>query len=89
MPCVWFDLSVLMPSCQIRMAETNGITFCQEVRKDPGLASLVMIASSASVYVDDRETALAVGFNGFVPKPVNEAQLFGLFEELLWRDGSA
>jgi signal transduction histidine kinase/ActR/RegA family two-component response regulator len=67
----------------IRMADTNGITFCQEVRTDPKLASLVMIASSASVYVGDRETALAAGFNGFVPKPVNESVLFGLFEELL------
>jgi signal transduction histidine kinase/CheY-like chemotaxis protein len=67
----------------IRMAETNGITFCQQVRTDPKLASLVMIASSASVYVDDRETALAAGFNGFVPKPVNEPVLFDLFEELL------
>jgi signal transduction histidine kinase/CheY-like chemotaxis protein len=67
----------------IRMAETDGITFCHEVRADPKLASLVMIASSASVYVDDRETALAAGFNGFVPKPVNESVLFGLFEELL------
>jgi signal transduction histidine kinase/ActR/RegA family two-component response regulator len=67
----------------IRMAETNGITFCHQVRTDPELASLVMIASSASVYVDDRETALAAGFNGFVPKPVNESVLFGLFEELL------
>jgi CheY-like chemotaxis protein/anti-sigma regulatory factor (Ser/Thr protein kinase) len=67
----------------IRMAGTNGITFCHEVRTDPQLVSLVMIASSASVYVDDRETALAAGFNGFVPKPVNESVLFGLFEELL------
>ncbi len=67
----------------IRMVETNGITFCHTVRNDPDLASLVMIASSASVYVDDRETALAAGFNGFVPKPVNESVLFGLFEELL------
>ena len=67
----------------IRMAETNGITFCHEVRADPELASLVMIASSASVYVNDRETALAAGFNGFVPKPVNESLLFGLFEKLL------
>jgi signal transduction histidine kinase/CheY-like chemotaxis protein len=67
----------------IRMAETNGITFCHEVRKDPELASMVMIASSASVYVGDRETALTAGFNGFVPKPVNESILFGLFEELL------
>ena len=53
-------------------------------QKRPGISFLmVMIASSASVYVDDRETALAAGFNGFVPKPVNESVLFGLFEELL------
>ena len=56
---------------------------CHEVRADPELASLVMIASSASVYDDDRETALAAGFDGFVPKPVNESLLFGIFEELL------
>jgi signal transduction histidine kinase/CheY-like chemotaxis protein len=67
----------------VRMGETSGIEFCQEVRKDPKLADLVMIASSASVYVDDREAALAAGFSGFVPKPVNETVLFQLFEELL------
>ncbi len=67
----------------VLMGETSGIEFCQEVRKDPKLAALVMIASSASVYVDDREAALAAGFNGFVPKPVNETVLFELFENLL------
>jgi CheY-like chemotaxis protein len=67
----------------VRMAETNGLTFCHQIREDPQLASLVMIASSASVYVDDRETALAAGFNGFVPKPVNETLLFELLERLL------
>ena len=67
----------------IRMAGRNGIEFCQDVRKDPRFASLVMIASSASVYENDRETALAAGFNAFVPKPINEAILFGLFETLL------
>jgi signal transduction histidine kinase/CheY-like chemotaxis protein len=67
----------------VRMGKTSGIEFCQEVRNDPKLAALVMIASSASVYVDDREAALAAGFNGFVPKPVNETALFQLFENLL------
>jgi signal transduction histidine kinase/DNA-binding NarL/FixJ family response regulator len=67
----------------VRMGETSGIAFCQEVRKDPNLSAVVMIASSASVYVDDRESALSAGFNGFVPKPVNETLLFQLFENLL------
>ncbi len=67
----------------LRMGNMSGIDFCQAVRKDPKLADLVMIASSASVYVDDREAALAAGFNGFVPKPVSETALFQLFEDLL------
>jgi signal transduction histidine kinase/ActR/RegA family two-component response regulator len=67
----------------IRMADRNGIEFCQELRKDPQFASIPMIASSASAYENDRETALTAGFNAFVPKPISEAILFGLFESLL------
>jgi signal transduction histidine kinase/DNA-binding NarL/FixJ family response regulator len=67
----------------IRMADCNGIEFCRELRKDPRFALIPMIASSASVYENDRETALAAGFNAFVPKPISESILFGLFESLL------
>jgi signal transduction histidine kinase/CheY-like chemotaxis protein/ligand-binding sensor domain-containing protein len=67
----------------IRMDGLSGIEFCRELRKDPEFALLPMIASSASVYENDRETALAAGFNAFVPKPISEATLFGLFESLL------
>jgi signal transduction histidine kinase/CheY-like chemotaxis protein len=67
----------------IRMPGLSGIEFCREVRKDRRFASLPMIASSASAYENDRETALAAGFNGFVPKPISETLLFGLFASLL------
>jgi signal transduction histidine kinase/DNA-binding NarL/FixJ family response regulator len=67
----------------IRMADCNGIEFCQELRRDLQFASIPMIASSASVYDNDREAALAAGFNGFVPKPIDESTLFELFESLL------
>jgi len=67
----------------IRMAGLSGIEFCRKLRKDPQFALLPMIASSASVYDNDRETALAAGFNAFVPKPISETTLFGLFESLL------
>ena len=67
----------------IRMADRNGIEFCQELRRDLQFASIPMIASSASVYDNDREAALAAGFNGFVPKPIDESTLFELFESLL------
>jgi signal transduction histidine kinase/DNA-binding NarL/FixJ family response regulator len=67
----------------IRMPGLSGIEFCQELRKDRQFASLPMIASSASAYENDRDTALTAGFNGFIPKPISETLLFELFELLL------
>ena len=67
----------------IRMPDLSGIEFCQKLREDPQFASLPMIASSASVYENDRETALAAGFNAFIPKPISETILFELLESLL------
>jgi signal transduction histidine kinase/DNA-binding response OmpR family regulator len=60
----------------IRMAKKDGNTFCREVRSDAGLAKIVMIASSASVYEGDRQAAESAGFDGFLPKPVKEQELF-------------
>jgi signal transduction histidine kinase/CheY-like chemotaxis protein len=69
--------------CDIRMPVKDGITFCREIRRQERFANLVMIASSASVYEEDRGSALSAGFNGFLPKPVHESVLFGLLEQLL------
>ena len=62
----------------IRMADTNGNAMCRQIRSEPKLANLVVIASSASVYEDDRHNAISSGFDDFVPKPVREADLFGV-----------
>jgi signal transduction histidine kinase/CheY-like chemotaxis protein len=62
----------------IRMADTSGIAMCRQIRSEPKLANLVVIASSASVYEDDRHNAISSGFDDFVPKPVREADLFGV-----------
>jgi CheY-like chemotaxis protein len=67
----------------IRMPGMSGIEFCRELRKNPRFAGSPVIASSASVYENDRETALSAGFDAFIPKPINEAALFALFELLL------
>jgi CheY-like chemotaxis protein len=67
----------------IRMPGMSGIEFCRELRNDPRFAASPVIASSASVYENDRETALSAGFDAFIPKPINEAALFALFESLL------
>jgi signal transduction histidine kinase/CheY-like chemotaxis protein/ligand-binding sensor domain-containing protein len=60
----------------IRMADTDGISMCRQIRSEPKLGNLIVIASSASVYEDDRHNAISSGFDDFVPKPVREADLF-------------
>jgi len=67
----------------IRMAKTDGNTFCREVRSDEALAKIVMIASSASVYEGDRQAAESAGFDGFLPKPVKERELFKILGQHL------
>ena len=60
----------------IRMADTDGNSMCRQIRSEPKLGNLIVIASSASVYEDDRHNAISSGFDDFVPKPVREADLF-------------
>jgi signal transduction histidine kinase/CheY-like chemotaxis protein len=59
----------------IRMADTDGNSMCREIRTDIKLRHLILIASSASVYEDDRHNAVSSGFDDFVPKPVREGDL--------------
>ncbi len=59
----------------IRMSDTDGNSMCREIRTDMNLRGLILIASSASVYEDDRHNAISSGFDDFVPKPVREGDL--------------
>jgi signal transduction histidine kinase/DNA-binding response OmpR family regulator len=67
----------------IRMTGKDGHAFCREVRSDKELAGIMMIASSASVYEDDRQAAESAGFDDFLPKPVKEQGLFQILGEHL------
>jgi signal transduction histidine kinase/CheY-like chemotaxis protein len=69
--------------CDIRMPTKDGLSFCREMRQQERGKDIVMIASSASAFEEDRSEALAAGFNGFVPKPVQEWVLFSLLEQFL------
>ena len=53
------------------------------MRARPELNNLVMIASSASVYEDDRHNAISSGFDDFLPKPIKELELCRVLEEHL------
>jgi signal transduction histidine kinase/CheY-like chemotaxis protein len=67
----------------IRMATKDGHSMCREIRSRPEQVNLKLIASSASVYEDDRHQATLSGFDDFVPKPVKEQELLDVLERRL------
>lgn len=60
----------------IRMPEYNGYAWCRQLRSAPETKSLIIVASSGSVFAEDQRLALDSGFSDFLPKPVMEEQLF-------------
>ena len=74
----------------IRMPGHDGNTLFRHLRSCPTTENLVIIASSASVFADDRRLALDSGANDFLPKPVMEEELFdilGRHLQLKWIHG--
>jgi len=53
----------------------DGITYCQELRKDPQLKHIPVIMISNASKPADIQEYLAKGFNDFIPKPI-ESKLY-------------
>lgn len=54
---------------ELRMNGMNGAQVLAELRKDPALARVPVVALTASVLTCEREAAMAAGFTELVPKP--------------------
>ena len=55
---------------ELRMTGMNGIQVLRELRKDPVLAHVPVVALTASVLTRERAAAEAAGFNELLPKPL-------------------
>jgi signal transduction histidine kinase/ligand-binding sensor domain-containing protein/CheY-like chemotaxis protein len=65
------------------MPVMTGIEAVQSIRRIPALQNTVVFATSASVFEKDRCSSVVAGFDAFIPKPLNVAQLFELIAEHL------
>ena len=54
---------------ELRMTGMNGIQVLRELRKEPGLAHVPVVALTASVMTRERAAASAAGFTELLPKP--------------------
>ncbi|MCP5285010.1 MAG: PAS domain S-box protein [Burkholderiaceae bacterium] len=59
----------------LHMPHVDGLEATRRLRQDPRTAQLPVYALSAAVLERDREQARAAGMQGFIAKPVNEADL--------------
>lgn len=59
----------------IQLPDLDGITALGRLRADERTASIPVLALTAQAMDGDRERLLAAGFDGYVSKPVNVAEL--------------
>lgn len=55
----------------IQLPDTDGYQVLSQLRADPALASLRVVAVTAYAMVGDRDDALAAGFDGYLSKPID------------------
>jgi len=73
-----FDL-VLM---DIQMPVMDGLRATREIRQDPELKSLPVIALTAGVLPEERQAAIAAGVNDFLGKPLDLDLLRAILDKL-------
>jgi two-component system, cell cycle response regulator len=61
--------------CDLQLPVKSGYEIARELKADPDLRSIPMLAVTAFAMVDDRRKALAAGFDGYFSKPI-EPQTF-------------
>jgi CheY-like chemotaxis protein len=67
----------------IQMPVMDGLTAARAIRADPALAGLPVLALSAGVLEEERESALAAGMNDFITKPLDLQQLNAVLARFL------
>jgi two-component system, cell cycle response regulator DivK len=60
----------------LSMPEMDGWTAAQQIKKEPGLANIPMIAVTAHTLPGDRRRAMDSGFDSYISKPIN-VRMFG------------
>jgi two-component system cell cycle response regulator len=59
--------------CDIQLPGVDGLEVCRQLKADPVLRKVPLVAVTAYAMVGDREKLLMEGFDGYLSKPINPA----------------
>jgi signal transduction histidine kinase/DNA-binding response OmpR family regulator len=62
----------------------DGIHAFNTIRNDPDTQHIPVIALTASAMTSDRETILAYGFDGYIPKPIDQMEMIYVIQQVLY-----
>lgn len=57
--------------CDVQLPKVDGRTVASQLKADPGLRCIPLVAVTALAMVGDREKVLAAGFDGYIAKPLD------------------
>jgi two-component system cell cycle response regulator len=79
--------------CDIGLPGLDGYAVAAQMKKQPALREIPLVAVTALAMVGDRDKALASGFDGYIPKPIDPqtfvAQVAGFLPKAAPADASA
>jgi len=72
----------------LSMPKMDGWQMRTKIRENPANEHIPIVALTAHAMVGDKERALAAGFDGYLPKPINIARLLDDLRDTLQEKGS-
>lgn len=73
----------------IQLPGMDGVELTRKLRGDPRFASLTIVATTAYAMKGDDERFLAEGFDGYIPKPIEQGTFGREVEKYLGRSRAA
>ena len=69
--------------CDLQMPKLDGFEVARQIRREPQLSEVSLVAVTASAMQGDLEKVMAAGFNGYVTKPIVPGEFVSRAEEFL------
>jgi CheY-like chemotaxis protein len=56
--------------CDLALPKLDGYGVARQLKSDPGVSAIPLVAVTASAMVGDRDKVIAAGFDGYIRKPI-------------------